>query len=357
MLFKSKPKFTHNRTFKLLASIHFAILSLFLFTFAMILGTLIESHYGPRYANLTVYHAWWFYILEGSIITSLIFAVLDRIPFQKRLIGFYIIHTSIVIIMFGVLITRIYGLDGHIVLHPGQPAKHFNINENLIYIEANAKKLTFHLPKTAFMKTLSHHSLLSDGSYLSIIQYIPYAKPVKQEGGNITYEKNRQITNEEKTIEAVLVNIQRKGKTKQFWISNQNMIKFKSNTLSLSGFIGPRIIPLPFSMTLDHFKIDTVEGTQDPSSFNSFIKIDPGNHQAHVSMNHPYKRNGYFFYQASYFQDHNQAYHSVLSVNKDPGRYIKYFGSLLFIIGLIIQLMHSSNSVKYRHNKTIPKRS
>ena len=54
-------------------------------------------------------------------------------------------------------------------------------------------------------------------------------------------------------------------------------------------------------------------------------------------MNEPMKMNGYTFYQASFTEDERtgEPTASVLSVNKDPGRWIKYFGSLIFSFGIV----------------------
>jgi len=54
-------------------------------------------------------------------------------------------------------------------------------------------------------------------------------------------------------------------------------------------------------------------------------------------MNEPLKHNGYTFYQSS-FQENKmgEPIASVLSVNYDPGRWIKYFGSLCIVLGSIM---------------------
>jgi len=54
-------------------------------------------------------------------------------------------------------------------------------------------------------------------------------------------------------------------------------------------------------------------------------------------MNEPLKFGGYTFYQASYNQDERtgEPTATVLSVNYDPGRWIKYLGSLILSVGII----------------------
>jgi hypothetical protein len=50
-------------------------------------------------------------------------------------------------------------------------------------------------------------------------------------------------------------------------------------------------------------------------------------------MNNPLKEKQYTFYQASYFEAAQDVYGSVLSVNYDPGRFLKYLGSLFLVLG------------------------
>jgi cytochrome c biogenesis protein ResB len=64
----------------------------------------------------------------------------------------------------------------------------------------------------------------------------------------------------------------------------------------------------------------------------------PGGHDVVISMNEPLKYNGYTFYQSSFERDERTGKPaiSILSVNYDPGRWIKYLGSMLMVLGSII---------------------
>jgi hypothetical protein len=45
---------------------------------------------------------------------------------------------------------------------------------------------------------------------------------------------------------------------------------------------------------------------------------------------------GYTFYQASYIPDQPRPTVTILSVNYDPGRFLKYSGSILLILGSVM---------------------
>ncbi len=124
-----------------------------------------------------------------------------------------------------------------------------------------------------------------------------------------------------------------KGKT--YFLTNEKplqlLIDGKRNILYLTK----KTLTLPFEFSLTRFKMDKDPGTNRPASYESFVRVfsAQGPKEHHVYMNNPLKIQGFTFYQASYFKDDRGAYHSTLSANVDPGRAIKYLGSLLLVLG------------------------
>jgi hypothetical protein len=92
---------------------------------------------------------------------------------------------------------------------------------------------------------------------------------------------------------------------------------------------------MPFELVLTKFKMDKDPGTNNPASYESFVKLftSNGSSEHHIFMNNPLKFSGFTFYQASYGQDDNGNYQSTLSVNVDQGRFLKYLGSLMLVFG------------------------
>jgi hypothetical protein len=52
-------------------------------------------------------------------------------------------------------------------------------------------------------------------------------------------------------------------------------------------------------------------------------------------MNEPLEHHGFTVYQSSYEELPNGKYASVFSINRDPGRALKYLGSLILCFGII----------------------
>jgi len=100
--------------------------------------------------------------------------------------------------------------------------------------------------------------------------------------------------------------------------------------------MGPRRLPLGFTLQLSDFVLETYEGTENPKSFESFVRVTPHDGEApfdyHIYMNHPLTYRGITFFQSSY--DPETLQRSIFQVSKDPGWPIVYLGYALLTLGL-----------------------
>lgn len=148
---------------------------------------------------------------------------------------------------------------------------------------------------------------------------------------------------DEKNIAVVNAIVELNGKSEEIWLNNKE--KTYSSVASADLFIGPSQIKLPMTLTLEKFVMEMIPGTDRPASYESTVKVldnrlgSDSEKQVKIFMNNPYKSDGYTFYQSSYFQDDKGEYYSVLSVNKDPGRSVKYAGALLLVFALVLHFM------------------
>ncbi|MBI2520013.1 MAG: cytochrome c biogenesis protein ResB [Bdellovibrio sp.] len=155
----------------------------------------------------------------------------------------------------------------------------------------------------------------------------PIASLPEKKGGEV-------ISGEQRAIKVRIAGI-------VIWVrgGQEERVKINDNFYSIS--LSKKSLELPFELTLQQFKMDTNPGTKTPASYESFVNLFDGqsNSSHHIYMNNPLKYNRLTFYQSSYFQENNGQYGSILSVNFDPGRPIKYLGSLLLVIGCIIHYL------------------
>ncbi len=562
-MFDKKPRFIRNKVVSFFASIRFAIPVLMAYTTAMIVGTVLESLYGTDFATVAVYRSSWFYAILAAIALSVFLAMVDRIPFRKRLTGFYIIHCGLITILVGGLITRYWGIDGSIEIAQAKFTSQVNLAEDRIYVEASGgEQLSTPLLPAIKPVEFKAPTLLTtrEGVRVEALKYLPYAKPetiwrpqpgvwisewtlsnerftqpvefsnvavegittggevgalrvevlapelfsllsrttskntagdtylffdshsktaLKLDAGKLATGKPQTLmlggapcilsqeiiekiglsvlrlrtegsvwsffprfsaapitkhlqTDEKSTfriydlgslrkksslflsrdsagkvslgygkgtewkfmaypgrpvdlpwmglsielrgqkidqapetlfvegtankdsaknIKAVLLKVETPdGRKEERWASDRGGARSRLAPVEL--LIGKEAVHLPFEMSLEQFKMDQIPGTGMPASYESFVKVrdrapahtpatvePPQSKTVHIYMNNPYKAAGFTLYQSSYFQDERGAYHSVLSVNRDPGRAVKYAGALLLVLGLIIHYL------------------
>jgi len=126
------------------------------------------------------------------------------------------------------------------------------------------------------------------------------------------------------------------------------------------GYFQKRVI-LPFALRLKEFILKHDPGTMDPASYASEVQVVDGFAKDEaalnalpvhtIQMNEPLKVDHYTFYQASYIPDFPRITTTILSVNYDPGRWLKYSGSLLLVLGAI--LLYLSRMTKKKVVQTV----
>jgi hypothetical protein len=121
------------------------------------------------------------------------------------------------------------------------------------------------------------------------------------------------------------------------WLILNDTIKLFSNDIVYVVSYGNRRIDLGFPIKLTKFTMDRYQGTNKAMEYKSNVEVpDLGGHL--ISMNEPLKYRGFTIYQASFEENPNtgEPTASVFSVNQDPGRWIKYLGSLIISLGIIM---------------------
>ncbi len=158
---------------RFIGSLKFAVIVISLFTIGMIIGTFLESYYGTDFANRMIYKTFAFMLIQFGMLLSIIFAATLRLPPKKRLYGFYVIHSGLIIIGIGSLITYVAGVDGQITLAPNEPNRKVILTKDILKITypSEGKQISTYLPYSAFKKEM-------DETYnnISIKEFIPFAQ-------------------------------------------------------------------------------------------------------------------------------------------------------------------------------------
>ena len=213
---------------------------------AMAAGTVVEMLHGNEYALSHVYGSWWFVALWALLAIGMMVAMITRKSWQRPVIC--ALHSSILLILLGALLTMTTGQHGEMTLQPNVANKQFAI------------------------------------------------------------EKHGE-----------------------------------SST-----------VPLPFSLTLDRFEVETYPGTHSPMDFVSYLRISDNGTvtDAKISMNNILKHRHYRFYQSDYDEEGN----SVLAVAHDPwGVGVTYAGYILLFIALIGLFFERKGEFRQLLQKTVSK--
>lgn len=162
------------------------------------------------------------------------------------------------------------------------------------------------------------------GLQFRILKYIPHAKQ------KIVYIKKERPT--ELTLPALSFDFD----GDEYWLGlNSSVRLFEADKMYMVVYANRRV-DVGFDIQLDKFSVGRYQGTMRAASYASDVTLPDGS-QHNISMNNPLKHNGFTFYQASFQENEKgEPITSILSVNRDPGRWVKYIGAMLIVLGIII---------------------
>ena len=204
----------------------------------------------------------------------------------------------------------------------------FIFGEDIVYYKMRkkdwvAESLTNEMAKLPWMNFKLRLLKHSNDSYP--VQVPKFTKPIQ--------DNSEIIHGNIKALQVTLGN-------NTYWVRNDAPLALSNGKSEIRIMLSIKEQKLPYQLTLGKFKMNTNPGTKTPASYESFVQLldgrtDEGVTKHHIYMNNPLKYDDFTFYQASYFPIGPEQYGSVLSVNYDPGRFLKYLGSLLIVLGSI----------------------
>ncbi len=158
-----------------------------------------------------------------------------------------------------------------------------------------------------------------------LLEYLPKALP------DTLFIPQKRVS--ERTHSAIQVEF--KGEKK--WMGlNSHLFFFDEDKVYIVAYINERK-DLGFQLRLKNFKVVRYPSSFKAEGYESEVQVNQGENTKIISMNHPLKFAGYTIYQSGFEEDERGVpVASVFSINKDPGRFIKYFGSLLIVLGSFV---------------------
>ena len=184
-----------------------------------------------------------------------------------------------------------------------------------------------------------------------LIEYLPKALP------------NTIFTPQKRASDRTNSAIQVEFKGEKRWMGlNSHLFFFDEDKVYVVAYVNERQ-NLGFQLKLKNFKVTRYPSSFKAASYESEVQVYPGGmlglssvgpidqkEDSHlISMNNPLKWGGYTIYQSGFEEDDSgKPVASVFAINKDPGRFIKYFGSLLIVLGSFILFLRRNLRSKSR---------
>lgn len=197
---KNKFKQTMLEAYKFLGSLKMAVLVILLIAVISAVGTIVEARYDMMTAQILVYHTWYMYGALALLVVVLIVSAVERLPWQKKHIGFVVAHVGIIILIFGSWVTARQGLDGIMTFGIGEAERMVAIPRhtdlmlyetqdgnffNHVKRDKNGKMIKGAKPEDAsadevvFLKNPPSkedpYTLETDSGDIRIVEYWPYA--------------------------------------------------------------------------------------------------------------------------------------------------------------------------------------
>lgn len=168
---------------------------------------------------------------------------------------------------------------------------------------------------------------------------IQVLKYIRKAINNTYYAPARVQYGQDAPTSALYLMVGKGGLGSELWMGLGDTAVLDSGGMEIQLAYSPRQVMLPFGLHLDRFHIGYDPGSMSPASYSSDVKVtDSGSNtrSATISMNEPLEYKGYTVYQASYIPAEPRPVTSVFSVNQDPGRSLKYWGSILIVLGSVL---------------------
>ena len=209
--------------------------------------------------------------------------------------------------------------------------------EGLTYQVQTGLRVETHPVKTGEETALGWMDL-----HFKVEQFYPHARLEKK------FTPQDSNAQGDSILTAIELEIEQSGKSKLIWLGQGIREAAEFGDSHYLFMFGEKRLPAGFSLMLRDFRMETYPGTNDPASFESDVTLRDDLRgvvkEAKISMNEPLVYRGYKVYQSGYSLENGAPEVSIFSVGRDPGIPLKYAGTIIMVIGIILMFYFRSYS-------------
>ena len=383
------------RIFKFLSSLRLTVTLLALAMVLIFVATLAQVHLGIHEVQLLYFRSWiaWWEVIPGKktilvplpggtllgilFIINLLAAHGARFKLSWNKAGMIVIHSGILIMLLGEILTGILGKEAQMSIDEGKTMNYslFPREVELVVISqdgSGAKTVTAipqerlkdgaEFPMPGFtLKIDSYHR----NSQISPIETATgeFEKTRATQGIGKRYavrSKSRETKMDRRDLSSAFVEIVPAGEKSQgrWLLSNafNGAEEFEVGGKSWKMSIRQRRLYHPFSIKLLDFSHDRYLGTNVPKNFSSKVRImnpETGEDREDlIYMNHPLRYGGLTFYQSGF---ENNDTTSIFQVVRNPVWTLPYISCAMVGLGLLwVFSQHLIKAVSRRNKVTAP---
>ncbi|WP_413294824.1 cytochrome c biogenesis protein ResB [Bdellovibrio sp. HCB185ZH] len=208
-----------------------------------------------------------------------------------------------------------------------------NLERNEIRLVPDQEKISYAFYKKNEKDPIMKGSVAEGGSLKTpwmglefrVLRFFPKAE--------VRWDVRRLDHPSPKTSAAILV----KHRGNENWLFQNDVLKmFTEKHVYILSYRN-RQVDLGFPLSLKDFRKAQYPGSERAMAYESTIQYGTDKKETVISMNEPLKYQGFTIYQAGFEPLPNSSkYMSVLSVNYDPGRPLKYLGAFIMCLGIVL---------------------
>jgi hypothetical protein len=348
---------------------------------AVIAGaSILEKYYGTPAIHFAIYETWWFPAINVLLAINVLSAALIRFPWQRRQTGFVITHLGILVLLAGCLLSWLCGIEARLPVVEGHSSGRAIQETRHIVLEISPK-----ISSSADKKgTVSEKVRLPFiggpfdwHDYKSKLFWFPWRLARRSQGvlydcGGIRLEALDYSASEQEPRVRLRLSVD--GASEEFWLTGymdeqmqaDGRQAVESPARRVSVAMSQDFIDLGFLVFLRKFQGKLDPGSGMPSHYSSLVDFLAGDPprtplqknvtitlNAPVDFTDPQTGRTWRLFQSGFdgpwkpgtrqFQamagkdrSRDQIYLSILTLSHDPGRALKYTGSLLIVIGIAV---------------------
>jgi hypothetical protein len=312
------------------------------------------------------------WLIGGLLLVNLLAAHAIRFRISWKRSGILLIHSGLVLMMLGELVTGLFAIEGKMSLADGETVNFVDVNNQVELALTDSsdpqKDKVWVIPGSV----LSKGGIIQDPTLpvdIDVLEYMknsdvtplreaaPQSEDVRIDANGVPWKliaraEESGVSSQREDAPAARVRFLKKGTNESvgshllsvWYYPNFTLrqFQFPAQTFRLDGKeysteLRLKRIYKPYQMHLKDFRHERYIGTDTPKDFTSFVHLsDPQRHEEQdikIYMNNPLRYEGETFYQSGFFPEDSG---SVLQVVRNPGWELPYLSCGLVAGGMLV---------------------